>query len=170
MESPLNFKAGQSADERVLQEFSEVPSDQSAPKHRTDLDSIFMLLEENMVAFVKNELKKIQKALSSDYPEGSEGQSEEEEVLEAEDEEQRSSREAVLNMSLHFLRSMEQEELAERLHHRSPAAGCSKLKSTLKERFQCVFEGIAKAGSQTLLNQIYTELYITEGGVCRGQC
>ncbi|XP_035982080.1 NACHT, LRR and PYD domains-containing protein 12-like [Fundulus heteroclitus] len=39
-----------------------------------------------------------------------------------------------------------------------------KLKSGLKEKFQCVFEGIAKAGSPTLLNQIYTELYITEGG------
>ncbi|KAK2808247.1 hypothetical protein Q5P01_000638 [Channa striata] len=34
----------------------------------------------------------------------------------------------------------------------------------LKEKFQCVFEGIAKAGNPTLLNQIYTELYITEGG------
>uniref|UniRef100_A0A3Q3FDC9 NACHT domain-containing protein n=1 Tax=Labrus bergylta TaxID=56723 RepID=A0A3Q3FDC9_9LABR len=39
-----------------------------------------------------------------------------------------------------------------------------KLKSNLKEKFQCVFEGIAKAGNPTLLNQIYTELYITEGG------
>ncbi|XP_051241786.1 NACHT, LRR and PYD domains-containing protein 12-like isoform X6 [Dicentrarchus labrax] len=39
-----------------------------------------------------------------------------------------------------------------------------KLKSNLKKRFQCVFEGIAKAGNQTLLNQIYTEIYITEGG------
>uniref|UniRef100_A0A3P8R0H4 B30.2/SPRY domain-containing protein n=1 Tax=Astatotilapia calliptera TaxID=8154 RepID=A0A3P8R0H4_ASTCA len=38
------------------------------------------------------------------------------------------------------------------------------LKSTLKKKFQCVFEGIAKAGNPTLLNQIYTELYITEGG------
>ncbi|XP_033994340.1 NLR family CARD domain-containing protein 3-like isoform X4 [Trematomus bernacchii] len=164
MQSPMNFKAGQSADERVLQEFSEVPSDQSAPKHHTDLDSIFMLLEENIVTFVKNELKKIQKALSSDYPEGLESQSEEEERLDGEDEEQRSSREAFLNISVHFLRSMKQEELAERLQSRTPAAVCSKLKSTLKERFQCVFEGIAKAGNQTLLNQIYTELYITEGG------
>uniref|UniRef100_A0A3P9DK04 NACHT domain-containing protein n=1 Tax=Maylandia zebra TaxID=106582 RepID=A0A3P9DK04_9CICH len=34
----------------------------------------------------------------------------------------------------------------------------------MKKKFQCVFEGIAKAGSPTLLNQIYTELYITEGG------
>uniref|UniRef100_A0A669CAB8 NACHT domain-containing protein n=1 Tax=Oreochromis niloticus TaxID=8128 RepID=A0A669CAB8_ORENI len=38
------------------------------------------------------------------------------------------------------------------------------LKSALKKKFQCVFEGIAKAGSPTLLNQIYAELYITEGG------
>uniref|UniRef100_A0A3B4XNX8 NLR family CARD domain-containing protein 3-like n=1 Tax=Seriola lalandi dorsalis TaxID=1841481 RepID=A0A3B4XNX8_SERLL len=34
----------------------------------------------------------------------------------------------------------------------------------MKKKFQCVFEGIAKAGNSTLLNQIYTELYITEGG------
>ncbi|KAL4009698.1 hypothetical protein ACER0C_003550 [Sarotherodon galilaeus] len=40
----------------------------------------------------------------------------------------------------------------------------TKLKSALKKKFQCVFEGIAKAGNPTLLNQIYTELYITEGG------
>nr|XP_024655181.1 NLR family CARD domain-containing protein 3-like [Maylandia zebra] len=37
-------------------------------------------------------------------------------------------------------------------------------KLELKKKFQCVFEGIAKAGNPTLLNQIYTELYITEGG------
>uniref|UniRef100_A0A3B5QT23 B30.2/SPRY domain-containing protein n=1 Tax=Xiphophorus maculatus TaxID=8083 RepID=A0A3B5QT23_XIPMA len=34
----------------------------------------------------------------------------------------------------------------------------------MKKKFQSVFEGIAKAGSPTLLNQIYTELYIIEGG------
>ncbi|XP_070705943.1 protein NLRC3-like [Pempheris klunzingeri] len=39
-----------------------------------------------------------------------------------------------------------------------------KLKSTLQKRFQSVFEGVAKAGNPTLLNQIYTELHITEGG------
>ncbi|XP_076737540.1 protein NLRC3-like [Maylandia zebra] len=45
------------------------------------------------------------------------------------------------------------------------AAVCHRnLKSALKKKFQCVFEGIAKAGNPTLLNQIYTELYITEGG------
>uniref|UniRef100_A0A671TVE5 NACHT domain-containing protein n=1 Tax=Sparus aurata TaxID=8175 RepID=A0A671TVE5_SPAAU len=39
-----------------------------------------------------------------------------------------------------------------------------KLKSNLKKKFQFLFEGVAKAGNSTLLNQIYTELFITEGG------
>ncbi|XP_029966636.1 NLR family CARD domain-containing protein 3-like, partial [Salarias fasciatus] len=34
----------------------------------------------------------------------------------------------------------------------------------LKKRFQSVFEGVSKAGESTFLNQIYTELHITEGG------
>uniref|UniRef100_A0A671WDL5 B30.2/SPRY domain-containing protein n=1 Tax=Sparus aurata TaxID=8175 RepID=A0A671WDL5_SPAAU len=54
---------------------------------------------------------------------------------------------------------MKQEELADRLQINQ-----RKLKSNLQKTFQCVFEGIAKAGNPTLLNQIYTELYITEGG------
>uniref|UniRef100_A0A668V505 B30.2/SPRY domain-containing protein n=1 Tax=Oreochromis aureus TaxID=47969 RepID=A0A668V505_OREAU len=57
---------------------------------------------------------------------------------------------------------MKQEELADRLQ--STAVCQRNLKSALKKKFQCVFEGIAKAGNPTLLNQIYTELYITEGG------
>uniref|UniRef100_A0AAQ4QZM7 NACHT domain-containing protein n=1 Tax=Gasterosteus aculeatus aculeatus TaxID=481459 RepID=A0AAQ4QZM7_GASAC len=119
-----------------------------------------MLLEENILTFVKNELKKIQKVMSSDYPVCLE--KEDEEVL---DEEQRRSREAVVKISVHFLRRMKQEELAERLQSRLPGAVCQReLKSNLKKKFQCVFEGIAKAGNTTLLNEIFTELYITEGG------
>uniref|UniRef100_A0A673A8F4 B30.2/SPRY domain-containing protein n=1 Tax=Sphaeramia orbicularis TaxID=375764 RepID=A0A673A8F4_9TELE len=61
---------------------------------------------------------------------------------------------------------MKQEELAERLHRRSQSGVQQrKLKRNLQQKFECVFEGIAKAGNpKTLLNQIYTELYITEGG------
>ncbi|KAM6893624.1 protein NLRC3-like [Xenentodon cancila] len=60
---------------------------------------------------------------------------------------------------------MKQEELAERLQSNVSAAVCQKrLKSQLKEKYQCVFEGVVKAGNRTLLQQIYTELYITEGG------
>uniref|UniRef100_UPI0037E7A689 uncharacterized protein n=1 Tax=Semicossyphus pulcher TaxID=241346 RepID=UPI0037E7A689 len=160
----INFKVGHPADGRV-QQSSEVPSDQSAQQHQTDLDSTFMLLEENIVTFVKNELKRVQRVLSSDYPACLESQREDEEVLDGEDEEQRRSRDAFLKITLHFLRRINQEELADRLQSRTVAAVCRhKLKSNLKLKFQCVFEGIAKAGNPTLLNQIYTELYITEGG------
>ncbi|XP_014880777.1 protein NLRC3-like [Poecilia latipinna] len=125
-----------------------------------------MLLEENIVTFVQNELKKIHKVLSPDYPECSESQREDDEVLGGEDEEQRrSSREAVMKIALNFLRKMKQEELADHLQSKHPAAVCQhQLISGLKKKFQSVFEGIATAGSPTPLNQIYTELYITEGG------
>uniref|UniRef100_A0A4W6CXR7 NACHT domain-containing protein n=1 Tax=Lates calcarifer TaxID=8187 RepID=A0A4W6CXR7_LATCA len=73
----------------------------------------------------------MQKVLSLDYPECLESQREDEEVLDGEDEEQRRR---------HF------------------AAVCRrKLKSNLKKKFQCLFEGISKAGNPTFLNQIYTE-------------
>ncbi|XP_051234676.1 NLR family CARD domain-containing protein 3-like isoform X4 [Dicentrarchus labrax] len=164
MDRPINFKDGQSASQRVQQESSEVPSDQSAQQHQTDLDSIFMLLEENIVTFVKNKLKRVQRVLTTDYPQGLDSQDEDEEVLDGDDEE-RSSREAFLKITVHFLRRMKQEQLADCLQSRTQAAVCRhKLRSNLKEKFQCVFEGIAKAGNPTLLNQIYTELYITEGG------
>uniref|UniRef100_A0A8C7N4X0 Uncharacterized protein n=2 Tax=Oncorhynchus kisutch TaxID=8019 RepID=A0A8C7N4X0_ONCKI len=60
---------------------------------------------------------------------------------------------------------MNQKELADTLEKYDPAVICQReLKSNLKKKFQCVFEGIAKQGNPTLLNKIYTELYITEGG------
>nr|XP_054591113.1 NLR family CARD domain-containing protein 3 isoform X2 [Nothobranchius furzeri] len=179
--SCVSFKSDQSKDfiinfsssgappapaERVDQQSSEVPSGQSAQQHQTQLDSIFMLLEDNILTFVKNELKKIHKLLSPDDPECLERLRDDEEVLEGEDEEQRrSSREAFVKITVSFLRRMKQEELAERLQRRRAApVSQQKLKSVLKKKFQCVFEGIAAAGNPTLLNQIYTELYITEGG------
>ncbi|XP_038130744.1 NLR family CARD domain-containing protein 3-like isoform X2 [Cyprinodon tularosa] len=155
----IDFKSDQpSSANRVDQQNSEVPSDPSAQQHQTQLDSIFMLVEENIVSFVKKELKKIQKVLSPDEPEGLESQWKDEEHM-------RSSRRALVKITLNFLSRMKQEELFERLQSKLLASVCQrKLKSSLKQRFQSVFEGIAKAGSPTLLNQIYTELYITEGG------
>ncbi|XP_055082581.1 NACHT, LRR and PYD domains-containing protein 14-like isoform X3 [Periophthalmus magnuspinnatus] len=150
MESPPVF-----ANDPVEQQGPEVSNGQH---HQTQLDSIFKLLEEDIFTFVQKELKKLHKVLSTDYPEFLE-------PVEDEDEEQRSSSEAVLKITLNFLRRMNKKELAERLWSRTYSGVYRrKLKSNLQQKFECVFEGIAKAGNPTLLNQIYTELYITEGG------
>ncbi|KAI3353589.1 hypothetical protein L3Q82_020102 [Scortum barcoo] len=132
---PYNCSDGHHSAKKKVQK---VTRGQSVQKHQTGLDSIFRHLEENIVTFVKNELKNLQKVMSPDYPECLESLSEDEEVVDGEDEEQRkSSREAFLKITLHFLRRMNQEELADCLQ---------------------------RTGNPTLLNQIYTELYITEGG------
>ncbi|XP_055367457.1 protein NLRC3-like isoform X2 [Betta splendens] len=166
IDRPIYFKDQPVSESQVDQQSSEVPSAPSVQQHQTDLDSIFTLLEENIVTFVKKELKKIQKALRPDYPECLKSQREDEEVLDGEDEEQRRiSRNAFLKITVNFLKRMKQEELVDCLQSRFSALVCQhQLKSRLKQKFQCVFEGIAKAGNPTLLNQIYTELYITEGG------
>ncbi|XP_023817196.1 NACHT, LRR and PYD domains-containing protein 12 isoform X2 [Oryzias latipes] len=141
--------------EQLDQQSSETPSGPSVQQHQTQLDSIFLLLEDNIVTFVKKELKKIQKLLSH---------REDEEELEDEDEEQRSSRESLMKITVNFLRRMKQEDLADGLQSKSAAVCRHEVQSGLKKKFQCVFEGMAKAGNPTLLNEIYTELFITEGG------
>uniref|UniRef100_A0A665TFK2 NACHT domain-containing protein n=1 Tax=Echeneis naucrates TaxID=173247 RepID=A0A665TFK2_ECHNA len=168
MDHPITFKGVQQSAvsscvsmkrDRSVDDFIKEKRFKSDKHHHTDLDSIFMLLEENIVCFVKNELKKIKKSLSPDYPQFIKNENDEV------DEEQRRSREAFLKITVNFLRRMKQEELADCLQSKFIAPVCRpKLKSGLKKKFQCVFEGISKAGNPTLLNQIYTELYITEGG------
>uniref|UniRef100_A0A3Q3VYY8 NACHT domain-containing protein n=1 Tax=Mola mola TaxID=94237 RepID=A0A3Q3VYY8_MOLML len=174
MDLPIYFKDGQhSADRsmciiiscpvfsRLQEQKSDVLARQSVQQSPTDLNSIFLDLEENIVTFVKTELKKLKEVLSPDYPGCSDRQSEDEE----EEDQRRSSREAFLKITVHFLRRMKQENLADSLQNRTAAPVCQRqLKSKLKQKYQCVFEGIATAGNRTLLNQIFTELYITEGG------
>ncbi|XP_067337301.1 NACHT, LRR and PYD domains-containing protein 3-like isoform X2 [Channa argus] len=162
----INFKDGKRACRRVQLETSEAHRNQVTQQQRKDLDSIFMLLEENIVTFVKKELKRVQRVLRASFQQCLENQNADEEDLKDEDEGQwKSSRDSFLSITLNCLRRMKQDELADCLQNKSHASVCQrKLKSDLKKKFQCVFEGVAKAGNPTLLNQIYTELYVTEGG------
>ncbi|XP_078790981.1 NLR family CARD domain-containing protein 3-like isoform X2 [Oryzias latipes] len=151
-----DFKVMRLGVEQLDQQSSETPSGPSVQQHQTQLDSIFLLLEDNIVTFVKKELKKIQKLLSH---------REDEEELEDEDEGLRSSRESLRKITVNFLRRMKQEELADGLQSSLTAVVCRhKVQSGLMKKFQCLFEEMAKAGNLTLLNEIYTELFITEGG------
>ncbi|KAL6471857.1 hypothetical protein MHYP_G00205070, partial [Metynnis hypsauchen] len=114
-------------------------------------------LEHKVISLVKNQLKKFVKLLSLDYPACSE--------REVEDEEDQSSvREGALKITLTVLRNMNQTDLANTLQSKLAPSYHQKLKSTLKEKFQKINEGISNSGTSILLNEIYTELYITEGG------
>ncbi|XP_055360693.1 NACHT, LRR and PYD domains-containing protein 12-like isoform X2 [Betta splendens] len=168
----INFKDQPVSESQVNQQSSEVPSAQCVQQHQTHLDSIFMLLKDNIVTFVKKELKKIQKVLSPDYPECLESQREDEEEMDGEDEEQRgSSRDAFLKITVNFLRRMKQEELADCLQKPNPMVPVPEprpityyqqmLQSNLQDQFVCVKPGWSEVDQR--LDDIYTELYITAG-------
>ncbi|MED6255699.1 hypothetical protein ATANTOWER_013517, partial [Ataeniobius toweri] len=160
------FKGGHQFVANSEQQTSEVLSVQSFPHSETDLDSIFKALEENILSFVKTELKKFQNILRPDYHEWLKNQAQNEDVWDGDAEDQgMTSGDSFMKLTLNFLKNMKQKRLADHLHSRASSSEYQQRhKSNLRKRFQCVFEGIAKGGNSTLLNQIYTELYITEGG------
>ncbi|XP_055079212.1 NACHT, LRR and PYD domains-containing protein 3-like [Periophthalmus magnuspinnatus] len=125
------------------------PEDQREPGLKEQLAAIFRRLEEQVLRFVQQQLQRLHSLLASDYPECTESEEESREVL---------------NITLDFLKRMDQEHLAQRLFNRSKVGFSDKLKSDLQQRFSHVFEGVAKAGDSAPLTLIYTELYITEGG------
>ncbi|XP_048840074.1 NACHT, LRR and PYD domains-containing protein 12-like [Brienomyrus brachyistius] len=60
---------------------------------------------------------------------------------------------------------MKQNDLADKVEKRHLLSQCRRrIKCNLKKKCESVFEGKAKEGQPTLLSEIYTELYITEGG------
>ncbi|XP_029941949.1 NLR family CARD domain-containing protein 3-like [Salarias fasciatus] len=119
---------------------------------------LFQLLQEHFFTFVSNELKNMKNALDLDSSEYFRS------LSEGDDEERmRGKREPFLKLTLHFLRELNEDGLADRLQSHTEAVICQrKLKARLKENCQNVFEGIAKTGSQTALSEIYTEQDITE--------
>ncbi|CAL8386054.1 unnamed protein product [Boreogadus saida] len=164
MDHPVGFKDGNQSIEKRHQERSKVTSAQSLRQHQTEL---IKRAEENAHAFLDKELKKLWRDLFSDYPQCSESQrEEEEEEVDVKNEEQRRRAiQGVVDITKLCLMEMNQEELADTLWGVSDAVDCQqKLKSHLRKKFRCVFEGIAKAGQRTDLNYFYTELFITERG------
>uniref|UniRef100_A0A3P9P8P6 B30.2/SPRY domain-containing protein n=1 Tax=Poecilia reticulata TaxID=8081 RepID=A0A3P9P8P6_POERE len=109
-------------------------------------NTLQQLLQENIIIFVKNEMKNIQKVLTSENSECLKNQSDDENMVGL-----------YVKLTLLISDLICILEFSGTILQRN-------LKSSLKKKFQCVFEGIAKAGNPTFLNQIYTELYITEGG------
>ncbi|CAL8399458.1 unnamed protein product, partial [Gadus morhua 'NCC'] len=121
--------------------------------------------EENAHAFLDKELKKLWRDLFSDYPQCSESQREKEEEDGKNEERRRRAIAGVVDITKLCLMEMNQEELADKLGSGAVAVQWQhELKAHLRKKFHCVFEGIAGAGEQRPLNEIYTELFITERG------
>ncbi|CAJ1087196.1 LOW QUALITY PROTEIN: NLR family CARD domain-containing protein 3-like [Xyrichtys novacula] len=142
--------------QRVHQEALKVPRGPSTQQHQATLDSIFKSLEEHILTLVKTELKRMQEDLNSGFSE-SQGAVSEEGIQER----------TIREITMDFLRRNRHEELADCLQNRTPASVCQRrLKAKLKKEYQRVFgnpEGIDTERKLTPLNDIYTELYITEG-------
>ncbi|XP_060752952.1 NLR family CARD domain-containing protein 3-like [Tachysurus vachellii] len=147
MELPVTFKDRASSTD-VRPQKSNISTNQ--------LDSIFKELEHKVITLIKNELKRFRKLLSPDYPACTEREVEDEEDL-------HSVREGALKITLHVLKNMNHTDLANTLHNKLDSVYQPKLKSKLREKFKRINEGISQHGSSALLNEIYTELYITEG-------
>ncbi|KAM9820831.1 NLR family CARD domain-containing protein 3-like [Neosynchiropus ocellatus] len=151
---PIHFKHGQ----EPLAEREDEQNSTSAQQHQTDLDSTLQLLELS----VKKELKRVRRFLCPDDVKYLD--EDEDEALDCQEQQMRSSREDFLNFSVKVLRYMKREELADVLWSRSHAGACAgQLKRRLKKKFHSVSEGVTKVGNFVPLNEIYSELYITEG-------
>ncbi|CAL8272905.1 unnamed protein product [Arctogadus glacialis] len=163
MDPPGTFKEGNpSIEMRQNQERSKITSAQSEQQNQTEL---IKRAEENAHAFLDKELKKLWRDLFPDYPQYSESQRDEEEVDGKNEEQRRRAIEGVVDITKLCLIEMNQEELADTLWNGSTAVQCqNNFKSHLKEKFRFMFEGIAKAGQPTPLNDFYRELFITERG------
>ncbi|XP_039514689.1 NLR family CARD domain-containing protein 3-like [Pimephales promelas] len=110
-------------------------------------------LERKIFTFLKNELEKLKKILQHENTQH---------FVKDFNENRSSIKSAALDLTLHYLREMKQDEAADALE--GELVFIHQLKCGLKKKYQCVFEGMAKQGDSTLLNNIYTDLYITQGG------
>ncbi|XP_076125956.1 NLR family CARD domain-containing protein 3-like [Alosa pseudoharengus] len=150
----INFKNDATDGTRGQNEGSK-PDAVSDQFTQEDLNHIFQMLEEKIITFVKNEVRRFKNIVSPDYQENFEGK----------EEDENDAREGALKMALHFLRNMEQKSIIDKLQKNKQDVVCqTELKRNLKNKYQSVFEGISKQGSSALLEKIYTEVYITEGG------
>ncbi|XP_060780502.1 LOW QUALITY PROTEIN: protein NLRC5-like [Neoarius graeffei] len=149
MRQPLQFTDGASSVERTAKQEPENSC-------RNWMESVFQL-EHKVITLVKNELNNLKKLLSADYPECSEKEEK------AEEEDLDRIRESVLKITLRILKNLKQKDLAHQLQIKLASVYQRKLKSRLGDKFKRINEGISQHGTSVLLNQIYTELYITEG-------
>ncbi|XP_064167141.1 protein NLRC3-like [Anguilla rostrata] len=115
-------------------------------------------------------MKKLFKSHIDNYPECTESRQEDPEALYiAEKMLEACGSEGSWKITHHILKNMKQKDLSDSLerdeqHKKTIKRAQQALKIDQKKKVECIFEGFVKQGPPTLLNELYTELYITEGG------
>ncbi|XP_062861062.1 NACHT, LRR and PYD domains-containing protein 3-like [Trichomycterus rosablanca] len=153
MDPPKNFNDGRTS-QRSTDHLNQKPANK-LQKKITDFISVFDEVEKKIVGFVKKELEMFKNLLKEENTNYNE---------EMKDEKMFSLRDSALNMIFHFLKMMERDDIADALQNVLIGFEQHKVKLILRKKCQHVWEGISKQGESTILNQIYTDLYITEGG------
>ncbi|XP_048007884.1 NACHT, LRR and PYD domains-containing protein 12-like isoform X2 [Megalobrama amblycephala] len=152
--SSVSLKSDRSKD-GVPPKFSGEKPSSNKRNHKNFKDNllwIFQDLESKIIKFLKKELNKFKKILQNENTQY---------FVKDFNENRCSMKAAALDLTLHYLREMKQDEAADALE--DELFFIHQLKCGLK-KYQCVFEGMAKHGDSILLNNIYTDLYITQGG------
>ncbi|XP_046709077.1 NACHT, LRR and PYD domains-containing protein 3-like isoform X1 [Silurus meridionalis] len=116
---------------------------------KNQIEGIYKKVEHKVILLVKNELKRL---LSSCYSTSSESEVVTDPVV----------RESLLKITIHVLMDMKQTDLAETLKTEFLSIHKEKHKSKMKDKYRRLCE-TSKQETPSLLNEIYTELYITDG-------
>uniref|UniRef100_A0A3Q1EXX1 NLR family CARD domain-containing protein 3-like n=2 Tax=Acanthochromis polyacanthus TaxID=80966 RepID=A0A3Q1EXX1_9TELE len=133
---------------------------------KMDGNAIFKLVEIQGMDILMHEMRKYKGILFPNLSQCSGSDKQDEVSLTSENTQQDGSAcEGALKITLHVLKEMGQKELANKLekHIYGELDVCQrKLRDKLR-KFEYIYEGLTQHGNQTLLNKVYTELYITEG-------
>ncbi|KAI1883774.1 hypothetical protein AGOR_G00235040 [Albula goreensis] len=159
IDHPIQFKGGVTSDPSVSQN----------PDQPIILTLTEKSLQRTLGQLKKDELKQFQTQLRQDYSKYFESELEEHYVPDVVKKMlKRCGRETSL-ITAHILRNMNKMDLAdsvENTHQKNESIVRpeEKLKTMLKKKMEYIFQDLTKQGNPTQLDEIYTELFITEGG------
>ncbi|XP_047659823.1 NACHT, LRR and PYD domains-containing protein 3-like isoform X3 [Tachysurus fulvidraco] len=149
MDQPWNLRdRNSSTDLRLQKEKSKVTS-------RNQMESIFKELEPEAITLLKSEMNNLMNLLSPDHTSCSE--------REVDDEDDQSPARKGVRIMLMGLLEKNHPDLANTLQNRLDYVIHKKNKYQMIKKCKRINEGISQNGSSAFLNEIYTELYITEG-------
>ncbi|KAG7461620.1 hypothetical protein MATL_G00193060 [Megalops atlanticus] len=168
MYHPIHFEGDSTYDPRV-QGSAEPCSLLEMREQSLDLTLLKKSIQYTLENLEKDCLEQFKKRLNQDFPDCFKSQLKETEVVNvAEKILEIYGRQSSLKIILNILRDMNQKDIVDSLEredqrNESIIRSQQKVKSVMRKRFEFMFEVLTNQAHPTLLSEVYTELYITEG-------